>query len=592
MPYIQQNTPPPNRVLSFSLTNFVGGLNNRSELLEMNQCSDVLNMTFADDTVMEKRKGATFFDTLVLPDPIVFIDEFKPYEGSDVLIRASEKELYFGDTKLANIDGQMTGLNFLGKYFFSDGSKIRVYGKFPQVATTYEHIIGTPSADFQLFQVVNPPTTYVALGTEHLKGRVIYDYEKKQVWYEPCVNELEDTFKGSNLLPEKPRYMVSHGGRMYASGSSRDNDTVFIGDMHNPYYFPVSTSMQLPPNSDRVVGMHVYDGALVIGRRHDIYAIHGQTNRPGLGVPVFSLERINSHTGWANHYAVDVAHNYLFFLGADGNAYALAGTNSGDESLASSILTKTVDLFKEPIGFEKPDLFTGRSIFADDKWYLTIKDTILVYSYRLQAWTLYKKLNARCFYEFNDVLLWGDANGRICMPSTDYLDHGVPYEAYWVSKNFDMDEANAFKQFREFFIVAYTFPEVASDIRVSFDVDYVDVRSKVSVSNQVSVFGKAKWGDRFIARNINASLPFVVGRRGRQIRFRLMNGYYPSAPVATLDGLNGYPGRKDGIIVYVQSEESYYLYDEGVWTKIGLADVNQGMRVYQVNGDYELRGKR
>ena len=49
-------TPPPNKIMTFTLSNFVGGLNNRSDQLEDNEALNLLNMEFADDTLMEKKK--------------------------------------------------------------------------------------------------------------------------------------------------------------------------------------------------------------------------------------------------------------------------------------------------------------------------------------------------------------------------------------------------------------------------------------------------------------------------------------------------------------------------------------------------------
>lgn len=592
MPYIQRNTPPPNKIHTFSLTNFVGGLNNRSEVLQANQCSSVLNMTFADDTVMEKRRGSTYVDTMKLNGELVFIDEFKPYNDHDVLIRATKTELYIGSTKMANLQGQVTGVNFAGKYFFADGDKLYVYGKFVQESTTYEKVIGTPDPNYLLLEVVNPPTSYTQLDTTHVRGVLQVNYTNKKVWYEPCKNEVDDPYKKTNVLPSKPRYLVVHNGRLFISGSEKDNDNVFISDVQNPYYFPVSLPMQLPPNSDKIVGIHVYDDGVVIGREEDIYFITGMTNRLDMGVPVFRLQKLNSHTGFANHYSVDVAHNYLFFMGSDGNAYALSSVQRDKRALASSILTKTIDFFKEPINLTKEDILKSSGLFFDDKWYVTMKDKVMIYSYRHQAWTMYNNLHARCFYKFKNILIWGDKEGRTNMPSEDYLDHGIPFEAYWTSKNFDMDDANAHKQFREFFIVAHTFADHISDVNLTFDVDYVDVKSKVLINNQVSIFGKAKWGDRFIARNINASTPFTIGRRGRTIRFTFRNGYFPANPVETHADLSGYLGKKDGVLVRVNDEQEYYLYDEGEWVKKTIQELNQAMRVYQVNGDYEYRGKR
>ncbi len=567
-------------------------MNNRSEILQPNQCSDVLNMIFADDTVMEKRRGSTIVDTLRLNGELVFIDEYKPYNDADVLIRATKTEIYVGNMKVANINGQITGVNFAGKYFFADGEKFYVWGRFPQTSTTYEEVIGTPYSNYLLMEVVNPPQNFTPLGTEHIRGKVKYDYTNRKIWYEPCQNEIEDPYKKSNVLPQNPRYIVVHNGRLFISGSKKNDDNVFISDLNNPYYFPVSLPIQLPPNSDKVVGLHVYDDSVVVGREEDIYVITGMTNRPDMGVPVFRLKKINTHTGFASHYAINVAHNYLFFLGSDGNAYALSGVQGNERVLASSILSKTVDFFRSPISLSKNDIYEASSIFFDDKWYITMKDKIMIYSYRHQAWTMYNNLHARSFYKFNNILIWGNKDGQLCMPSEDYLDQGKPYEAYWTSKNFDMDDATVFKYFREFFLVVHTYDTVKSDILLTFSVDYVDVKSRVLIKNELSVWGRSRFGDRFIIGNINTTFPFIIGRRGRTIRFTIRNCYFPSESVQTRAELEKHSYKGERTLVYVHDEGKYYLFEDDVWRPKTTYDLNQGMKIYQVSCDYEYRGKR
>lgn len=567
-------------------------MNNRSEILQPNQCSDVLNMTFADDTVMEKRRGSTIVDTLRLNGELVFIDEYKPYNDTDVLIRATKTEIYVGNMKVANIKGQITGVNFAGKYFFADGEKFYVWGRFPQRSTTYEEVIGTPDANYLLMEVVNPPQGFTPLGTEHTRGKVKYDYTNRKVWYEPCQNEIEDPYKKSNVLPQNPRYIVVHNGRLFISGSKKDNDNVFISDLNNPYYFPVSLPMQLPPNSDKIVGLHVYDDSVVVGREEDIYVITGMTNRTDMGVPVFRLRKINTHTGFANHYAVNVAHNYLFFMGSDGNAYALSSIQGNERALASSILSRTIDFFRPPVNLTKQDIYEASSIFFDDKWYITMKDKIMIYSYRHQAWTMYNNLHARSFYKFNNVLFWGNKDGQLCMPSEDHLDQGEPYEAYWSSKTFDMGEPSYYKQFKDFFIIAHTFDNFNSDIGVTFEIDHIIVKENFLIKNQKSIWGKSRFGDRFINNNVNASLPFSIGRRGRTIRFIFRNGFEIGTPVSTVDELDGYLGKKEGLLVKVTSTNQYFSFINGTWVEQTMENLNQTMRIYSVNGDYELRGKR
>ena len=49
MAYIQRITPPPNKVLNFSLRNFAGGLNNASDQPEDNDSTDLMNVMFCDE---------------------------------------------------------------------------------------------------------------------------------------------------------------------------------------------------------------------------------------------------------------------------------------------------------------------------------------------------------------------------------------------------------------------------------------------------------------------------------------------------------------------------------------------------------------
>ena len=593
MAFIQQNVPPPNKIITFSLRDFSGGLNNRSDQLEDSEASSILNMKFADDTLLEKRRGQTYFDDFTTSTPVIYIDEFKPYQDGNVLVKATETHVYIEDEVLTDVNGKINGVNHNGRYMFADGHTLYVYGRFAQESSTYVKIIGTAVNDYVLLEVVSPKDGHEQLGTEHVEGVLNIDYTNFKIFYEPCENEFKDNYKGANKVPENIKFLVSHNGRLFASGNEKDDDNVFITDMRNPFYFPVSLPIQVPPNSDKIVGMIVYDNSVVIGRQHDLHAIFGSTNRPDIGFDVFQLRKINTHTGFANNDAIDIAHNYLFYLGYDGNMYALGSTRIDEKQLSTTILSTQIDLQSEPINIDIDNLNKANSTFFRDMWYVNIEDKTLVYSYRHRAWTMFTKLNSRVMYVLNNELIWGNEDGRIVTFSKNrYLDFELPYEAHWHSKMFDMDDANSFKQFREFFVVAHTYPEHNSDINIIFEIDYSDVRDKVVIKNRISVWGKSKWGDRWINRNINESLPFVLGRRGRSIKFKVINGSYLHGYVENYDELEYYQGRIEGIIVKVKSEYNFYIYTDGKWVLMSDDDLNQRMKFYQINGDYELRGKR
>ena len=593
MAYIQSNIPSPNKKFDFSLQNFTGGLCNRSAIPGSNQPTDVLNMAFNDNDVMEKRRGSTYFDTFKLNSAVTFIDEFKPYDGENMLIRASETELYFGPTKVRDITGRVQGVNYEGKYFFTDTTGLYVFGKFPQAKDgEYVDVQGTAFDGYTTLQVIDPPAGFTPLATSHVKGKHVYNYTNKTVWYEPCQNEIEDTFKQGNVVMARPKYIVMKQGRLFVAGNGKEDDSIYISDVQNPYYFPASLGLQLPPNSDRITGLVLFNDSVVVGRRDDIYHITGNTNRTDGSGNSFRLGFVNSHTGFASPGSAKVAHNYLFFLGKDGNAYALNSSLNVSGTLASTLISKDINFFDAPVNIKKADLKFAESVFFEDDWYITVNDKILIYNYRTQGWTQYDGLHARCFYEFEDILLWGNAGGMIAMPSEDYTDFGAPYEAYWTSKIFDMEDASSFKQFRDFFIVAHTFNSFKSDIFVTFELDYSNVEMDIVISNEIARWGTTTFGNRFISRSVNASEHFVVGRRARGLKFKLRNGYRLKGTVSDRAELIKNQGLKDFDTFFVESESVYYAYKDGSFIALDISDYNQPMKVYQVNGEYEFRGKR
>lgn len=590
--YIQRSIPSPNKRFTFSLQNFAGGLNNRSELLGPSEASDLLNMKFSNDTVMEKRKGSVKVDELKLDGPITFVGKFKPYKEADVVLRATDTKLYAGTTEITTLKGRMMGVNFMGKFIFVDGEKIRVFGRFPQKDTTYEKVIGTPVDTNVLMELVKTPEGYTQLDQTHVRGVARYDYTNKKMWYEPCKLEVEDTYQGTNVLPDEPKYVVVHKGRLFISGADKDDDNVFLSDLNNPYYFPVYLPIQLPPNSDKVRGLHVFDDSVVVGRQFDMFAITGITNRTDIGGEPFRLKKLNTHTGFASNRAVSTAHNYLFYFGADGHAYMMSNVRAESTTLITQVLSQQVDIKIAPIDLKVEDFVDASATFYDNIWYVTVKDKVLLYSYSTRTWSMYNALNARSFYVDDLTLTWGNQDGYYMKHSEDYMDDGVPFTAFWKSSWFDMDDANSVKFFREFYLVAHTFEEVDSDIRVTFEIDYIDVKDEVMLKNQISVWGKAKFGDKFITRRINESIPFVIGRHGRSIRFTFTNGYILGAPVNSRSELDAYESKRESTIVLIKNESLYVRYTNGKWEDVDFAWINQGMKIYQMNGDYEYRGKR
>lgn len=105
----------------------------------------------------------------------------------------------------------------------------------------------------------------------------------------------------------------------------------------------------------------------------------------------------------------------------------------------------------------------------------------------------------------------------------NYSDDGAYYKARWHSKDFDFETPSKFKQFRKIHITANTYKYYDSIIKFVTRIDHDDVLQQVSIVNKIPLFGVARFGDRFIKRNIEQSPPININKRGKIIRFTLEN---------------------------------------------------------------------
>lgn len=115
-----------------TIDNFGGGMNNveADNVINDNECSDCKNMKFSSNVLMEKRSGCTEYDNVNYPalsEPIIWVDEYKPLLSESKFIRATETALYVDSEKICDVAGKIQGVNYIGKYYFVDGDKLRVY---------------------------------------------------------------------------------------------------------------------------------------------------------------------------------------------------------------------------------------------------------------------------------------------------------------------------------------------------------------------------------------------------------------------------------------------------------------------------------
>jgi hypothetical protein len=295
----------------------------------------------------------------------------------------------------------------------------------------------------------------------------------------------------------------------------------------------------------------------------------------------------------------------LFFVGADGQCYALSSSNADIKVLATVILNKTVDFLKSPyqkwdaitdkfVKLTKEDVVKASTYFFENNWHVSIGDYTSVYNYEARAWSLYTGLQATAFYHKDYKLMIGRTDGRTSVfTSSNYMDLGDPYLATWHSKTLDLGDPLMYKHFKDFFLSVSAFENHASDIRITIIIDGRETSIEEIARSTVSRYGTAQWGDMYITADMMVHIPFYINMRGRFIQFKISNAWDVADEVFVKEDLHRIPRRKFmQTLGKTTSDNKWWLFTKDGWVEKLEEDLNQPLKFYQLAGEYELRRRR
>lgn len=637
---------------TFVIKDFSGGICNTKSPTKINdnQCVDMLNIEFGLDGVLKKRSGLVdsgLVDTELLEMELygdrvnaVFIVE--PTINTYGYIYHTNNAFIYVTSKgvIKRMDWQtveghvpIRGIQYLDKFYFVDGGK-RVH--FYKLADLEDSEIAQPIR----YYISNPPSSFTPAPKPAVTGVVkesevyawndknpssLVDYPCKDIWYEPCQQEMEDGYKGENYVINYPRLITVYKDRLIISGNIKDPNMIYISDVNNPLYFPVALPVQAPPTGDLITALIPFMDSLVVGRRDSIYCLYGNTNRTDTGTP-FTLKQLNTHTGIPNPFCANQINNYLFYVGSDGHTYKMTTTKTDVNQLMTTMANKDCNFMLPPFSYDKEMLNNAITGFDPIKqeWYVQFGDTIAVYSYSLMSWTRYKGFVSVQYVTIDNRFFVVQKNGMFCV-FDDKQNYDVnvssyipkePIYAYWKSKEIDFGVPTRIKQIRNTFLVSESFDNIVSDVSVRYSVDNVEVIKKYNIQNEVPLWDIATWDNyKFYSENLVRSLPIMVGRRGRSFNVIVSSPYFYRGfyeeEIPTFDEIMN---MKIGQIFIVRkySEpynpsdnyvDRYYLrtdYELSTGSAFKLIAVGdeefeaylQPMKIYELSGIYELRGYR
>ncbi|HQA59246.1 MAG TPA: hypothetical protein PK033_15415 [Acetivibrio sp.] len=582
-PYIRKLPKPfPQNV--FTLSAFGGGLNNVNgdTTIEDNQATDCKNMMFISDEIMEKRCGTSAIDDFVLDGAITWIDMYRPTTGEPQMIRATDSEVYCGETKICDVNGRIKGANYIGKYYFVDGKHLYVYD-----GTTYYQICNTNSyttkevaangKDFFVKQIPDYVTVdnplyflvgttkvtlditaidrennkitvasghtakvpkdtvvyfFTPLGSSHLEGTEVWDAVNHYAYYEPCENQLNDEFAGTQYIPDKPDTLIIHKDRVFIAGDSEQPHGIYMSALASisPIYFPVGASLSAKPDGQKIVDFVVFDNALIVGRHTDIFVIYGSSEYQNISSDPFYIRQMDSSTGFMSANCGALLNNFFFYLGYDGRFYKLNTPTTFVEYLMTRPLTDVVDLYSPPLNLTKEDMSNISTIAYNNECIFNIKDKTLVYSYRNQAFTYYEGWNGRSLYTDGIDVFIGRADGVTAkVDPTVYSDLGKAIEAVYETKRFDLNSPINYKYFIQCLLSAHAYDDYVSSIMFQVEVDFYYknnapiIYNKHKINANLSNFNVTAPEKLSSAKNIIKSEWIKLNYRGRTIKFKFSN---------------------------------------------------------------------
>lgn len=553
---------PPER-FTFRLNDFTGGINNvtTETRIRMNEASDMLNVRFEQDGLLKKRGGfrveQKFSELLTgVVGNVLRVFQIKPASTNDkgyMLLVDGTKMVYIttkGKVKQipwsrAVNDVPIDGCQFGDKFMFVDGGMYINFFKISEL----ESDTGEAEKDKAWhYLICNPwgvPKPKPAYRGEYLEKPYPGAEERAKLYcYQPCEYEMEDGYKGANMCDNFFATMIRiHKDRLFVTGNvgrkswnkPPDPNMIYISDIMNPAYFPASLPIQVPPTGDKITCMRPFNDSLIIGRKDDVYSITGNTNRSDAGT-LFTLKKINTHTGMANNYSADIVFNYLFYVGSDGNCYKLTSTSTSELLLNTQQLNLKVNFTFPPFNKTLKEIQNAHTAFdpVRGEWHMQVGNDTFIYNYRNFAWVRWKGVECIQFIPAMEKFYYIKYDGSFNVVDdsimydvhSDMPDVKIPIQMYWASKNIDFDMPSRVKQIRDTFLISEIVGEEPSTIKIMYETDYVAVTKEHTINNEIAKWNMAMWDThRFVSKNIVRSLPIIVGRRCRNFKVFIQNGY-------------------------------------------------------------------
>lgn len=262
-------------------------------------------------------------------------------------------------------------------------------------------------------------------------------------------------------------------------------------------------------DGDKITGLGLFQDVCVVFKERSTYQMTFDEN----GIPV--ITPVNMGIGCVSHRSICTVENDLFFLSRNG-VYVLGN----EPNYFNVIRTNELSLRVRPTldQITPSNLENTAAIYDDNKYMLAIpiggttyNNRVLAYDRRYLGWSLWDAINANCFVVYIDstnqkhTYFGSDNSGYMLEMYQAYNDNGQAINAYWKSKNYDLE---AFDRYKRWFDASVKLGTVTGSVSLTITADGIDNLKTVAIGTAQGVstgFGAGIFGSRIFGTGSGSS---------------------------------------------------------------------------------------
>ncbi len=319
---------------------------------------------------------------------------------------------------------------------------------------------------------------------------------------------------------------VDGGTRVFVMGNSDFPYTYWRSDLganqsYGMAYFPDTSEELLDQNSESITAAAKMNGELIIFKKNSIFAVGYVFDGQDVFYPV---RECNSAIGCDMPGSVQLVDNQLVFANSKSGVHMLISTSNELENTVKPLSANINSLLLSESSLEQAcscDYARYYWLCAGGYVYLWDYEQTPYYNYsdyekaqKRLAWYRFSGINANVFYS-GESLHYGCAEGIVKFIQNKN-DFGEAYNAYFVSKAFDLGKPQVLKTFME------VYPSFSSDGNVKVTVSVGNEKTDEFMSKNIDIksfdWGEFNW-EAFTWNIIKYAKTFAMKLKMRMVSF-------------------------------------------------------------------------